>query len=164
MRLFVAIFPPEDLLADLRRQVAGFRLTPVERWHITLAFLGEVEPERLPEVEAALDGVRAPGPIKLRMSGGGSFGKGRSTAMWAGVDGDLAALNELHGQIRRALGIGDERPFTPHLTVTYAGSAAVRDALSGYAGPTWTAGEFVLVHSRHADGAGYEHLRAWQLD
>jgi 2'-5' RNA ligase len=175
VRLFVAVFPPEDHLADLRREVSGalaragkkVRLTPVERWHITLAFLGEVGPERLPEVEDALDGVILDGPITLRMCGGGSFGKGRSAALWAGVGGDLAALGELQARIRSALTAGDlphdDRPFTPHLTVAYADSAEVRGALTDYAGPTWTADQFVLVHSRHVEGAGYETLRAWSL-
>jgi 2'-5' RNA ligase len=175
VRLFVAVFPPEDHLAGLRREVGGalaragkkVRLTPVERWHITLAFLGEVGPERLPEVAGALSGVRTPGPISLRMSGGGSFGRSRSAALWAGIDGDLAALGDLRARIRSALVAGDlphdDRPFTPHLTVAYASSAEVREALADYAGPTWTADEFVLVHSRHAEGAGYETLGAWPL-
>lgn len=175
MRLFIGLFPPEDHRVDLRREVSGalaragrkVRLTPVERWHITLAFLGEVEPERLPEVADAVGGVRAPGPITLRMAGGGSFGKGRSTALWAGIDGDLTALGDLQARIRAALSAGDlpydDRPFTPHLTVAYATSAEVRDALTDYAGPTWTADEFVLVHSRHADGGGYETLHTWPV-
>lgn len=175
MRLFIAVFPPEDLVADLRREVADalaragkkVRLTPVERWHITLAFLGEVGRERLHEVSDALDGLPAAGPITLRMSGGGAFGKGRSTALWAGIDGDLGALADLQTRLRSSLAASglphDERPFTPHLTVAYVDSAEVRGALTGYAGPTWTAEEFVLVHSRHAEGGGYETLRTWPL-
>lgn len=151
----------------LARAGRKVRLTPVERWHITLAFLGEVGSERLPEVASALDGVPAPGPITLRMSGGGSFGKGRSTALWTGIDGDLGALAGVQARIRSALSASglphDERPFTPHLTVAYADSAEVRETLTGYAGPTWTAEEFVLVHSRHAEGGGYETLGTWSL-
>jgi len=173
VRLFVAVFPPADLLAGLRREVTAarvgqrVRLTPVERWHITLAFLGEVGSERLPDVVDALSGVKSPGAITLRMSGGSSFGTGRATALWAGIDGDLAALGDLQGGIRSALAASDlphdDRPFTPHLTVAYADNAAVRGALTEHAGPTWTAEEFVLVHSRHTEGGGYEMLRRWPL-
>lgn len=107
MRLFVAVFPPEDHRGDLRRVVtdalarAGpkVRLTPVDRWHITLAFLGEVDSGRLPDVTDALSTVDPPGPVTLRMSGGGAFGKGRSTVLWAGIDGDLVALGELQGRV-----------------------------------------------------------------
>lgn len=176
MRLFVAVFPPEDHRGDLRRVVtdalarAGrkVRLTPVDRWHITLAFLGEVDSGRLPDVTDALSTVDPPGPVTLRMSGGGAFGKGRSTVLWAGIDGDLAALGDLQVRVRRALAAADlphdDRPFTPHLTVAYADSGEVRSALTDYAGPTWTVDEFVLVDSRHADGGGYETLRTWPLE
>jgi len=171
VRLFVAIYPPEDARADLRRWLTqrgtGVRLTRVERWHLTLSFLGEVAPERRPEVEQALDGVRPPGRIRLRMSGGGSFGRRRSAALWAGVDGDLPALREVHARVREALKTADlrydERPFTPHLTVAYAAGTEIRAALAEYAGPAWTADEFVLVHSLHHQGGGYRTLRAWPM-
>jgi 2'-5' RNA ligase len=173
--LFVAVFPPEDVLAELRRGLttalaaAGrkVRLTPVDRWHLTLAFLGEVEADRLPDVERALAAVAPPGPLRLRLSGGGSFGRARSAVLWAGVDGDLDGLARLHAGLRGALvatGLPhDERPFTPHLTVAYANSAEIRDALRDHAGATWTADEFVLVRSLNAEGGGYRRLRAWPL-
>ena len=175
MRLFVAVFPPEDVLADLRRRLTAapavadrrVRLTPADRWHVTLVFLGEVDAVRLPEVERALGGVVPVGPLRLRLSGGGAFGRGRSAVLWAGLDGDLAGLAELHDGVRGALVAGglphDERPFTPHLTVAYANSPELREALREHAGSTWTADEFVLVQSLHAEGGGYRRLRAWPL-
>jgi 2'-5' RNA ligase len=57
----------------------------------------------------------------------------------------------------------ETRPLTPHLTVAYAHSPELREALTGYTGPTWTADEYVLVHSRHTEGRGYENVRAWRL-
>jgi 2'-5' RNA ligase len=175
VRLFVAIFPPEDARAHLRGRITDalapggrrVRLTPPERWHLTLSFLGEVDPERLPDVHRAMDDVPTAGSITLRMSGGGSFGRGRSAPLWVGIEGDLEALAGLHAGIRDGLaGAGlpyETRPLTPHLTVAYAHSPELREALSGYAGPSWTADEYVLVHSRHAERRGYEILRAWPL-
>jgi RNA 2',3'-cyclic 3'-phosphodiesterase len=175
VRLFVAIFPPETVCADLRGRITGaltrsarkVRLTPMDRWHLTVSFLGEVPQERLPEAERALDEVSPPGPIRLRISGGGSFGRGRSAVLWAGVDGELTALTDLHARIREGLQSADlpydERPLTPHLTVAYASSPEVREALAGYAGPSWTADRFVLVRSLHAEGGGYRNLRSWPL-
>jgi 2'-5' RNA ligase len=160
VRLFVAVFPTDEVRADLQRRLAsatGVRLTPAEKWHITLAFLGEVADERQADVERALTGVPAKGPFRLRLAGGGRFGK---AAVWAGVRGDLDALTDLHAAIREALdehGLPyDNRPLTPHLTVAYTQETV---PLDGYLGPQWTVDEFVLVRSR----GGYQNLRAWPL-
>ncbi len=162
-------------MADLRRRIATVmaaagrtvRLTPVDRWHVTLAFLGEIEPARLPDVEQAIGDVVPSGPLRLRISGGGSFGRGRSAVLWAGLDGDVDGLADLHAALRRALVAGglphDERPFTPHLTVAYANSPEIREALRDHAGATWTADEVVLVRSLHGEGGGYQRLRGWPL-
>lgn len=166
MRLFAAIFPPDDVCWDLRRRLLGarqparVRLTPIDRWHVTLAFLGEVPAGRLPVVERALGAVSVPKGTALRLRGGGRFGQGRSTVLWAGVDGELG---ELHAEVRERLRAADlpydERPFTPHLTVAYADDVEVRTALDGYAGPFWSLGELALVRSD--PGTGYTTLKSW---
>ena len=160
----MAAFPPVSVLSDLRRRVghgAG-RLTPVERWHITLRFLGEIAEHERAEIERALDRVPRAGKISVRLAGGGQFGNGRSTVVWAGVQGDLDALTRLHDAVGAALGAETE-PFTPHLTVAYANNGEVRNALAGYTGPEWIVDEFVLVRSHYADGGGYQRLRAWPV-
>jgi 2'-5' RNA ligase len=159
VRLFVAVFPTDEVRADLQRRLAsaGVRLTAAERWHITLAFLGEVADDRRADVERALTGVPGKGPFTLRLADGGRFGK---AAVWAGVRGDLGALTDLSAAIRAALdehGLPyDDRPLTPHLTVAYTPETV---PLAGYLGPQWTVNEFVLVRSR----GGYQNLRAWPL-
>lgn len=158
MRLFVAVFPPDEVSRDLRQRLApDARLTPVERWHVTLAFIGEVAAGRLPEVEQALDAVAVPKGIELRLRGAGRFG---SAVHWVGVEGALAPLNV---DIRRRLAAAglpyDERPFTPHLTVAYADDPRIGPALDGYAGPVWMVDEMVLVRSDR--DRGYTRLRAW---
>jgi RNA 2',3'-cyclic 3'-phosphodiesterase len=177
VRLFVAIFPPDEVRADLRRRLVGalrpgrgrdhaggrdrprppVRLTPADRWHITLAFLGEVAEERVVEIEGALDTLPPPGKITLRLAGGGHF---QQRALWAGVHGDATALCDLHDRLAEVLDL-EPGPLTPHLTVAYARDNAVLHALDGYAGPAWTVDEIVLVHSRHGEGGGYDRLRSW---
>jgi 2'-5' RNA ligase len=159
VRLFVAIYPPSEVVRHLKNRLGdpGVRLTPADRWHITLHFLGEVPDGRLPGIERALDTVPRTGKPTLRVSGGGAFGRGRRTVLWAGIDGDLQPL---HDGITDALG-ADRSPLTAHLTLAYAASEAVREALDGYVGPPWTANEFMLVRSHH--GGGYQTLRAWPL-
>jgi RNA 2',3'-cyclic 3'-phosphodiesterase len=172
VRLFVGVFPPAEVRADLKRALPpGLRLTPRDRWHVTLAFLGDVAAERLGDVERSLGAVPPTGGLDLRLAGTGRFGKGRSTALWAGVSGDVAGLSRLHDRIRDALASADlphdDRPFRPHLTVAYTRGGETAEvwwalqALETYAGPAWCAGEFVLVRSRLDEGGGYDHLTSW---
>jgi 2'-5' RNA ligase len=154
--LFVAVYPPDEVSRDLRRRLTGVgRLTPIERWHVTLAFLGEVDAERLPAVEQALGLVTVPKGTELRLRGGGRFGRGRSTVLWAGVDGELG---QLHRDVCERLGLPDGE-FTPHLTVAYRDDPGVSLALDGYVGPPWSLDEIALVRSD--PGEGYTTVRSW---
>ena len=132
-------------------------LTRPSKWHVTLVFLGEAPPD---EVSSVLSSLTPGGSFTLRLSGGGRFG----TAAWAGVAGDLEALTSLQGRVRSALSdsghLSDIRPYRPHLTVSYRGDRAIRAALAGYQGSSWTVTEFALVESR--DG-NYEQLRTWSI-
>jgi RNA 2',3'-cyclic 3'-phosphodiesterase len=172
VRLFVGVFPPAQVRADLKRALPpGLRLTPRDRWHVTLAFLGDVAAQRLGDIQRALDAVPPSGGVELRLAGTGRFGKGKSAALWVGVVGDLAALSRLHDDIQGALVAADlprdDRPFRPHLTVAYTRGGEVPEvwralhALETYTGPAWRADEFVLVRSRFAEGGGYVRLKAW---
>jgi 2'-5' RNA ligase len=153
--LFVAVFPPDEVVRSLRRVLPDdARLTAADKWHVTLVFLGEVE--QTSDVAAVLGAVPTGGPFTLRLAGGGRFG----SAAWAGVSGDLAALGALRESVRSALGHADPRPFQPHLTVSYHGDGGLLTTLSGYSGAEWTVAEFALVSSH--DGV-YEILRAWPL-
>jgi RNA 2',3'-cyclic 3'-phosphodiesterase len=67
VRLFVAVSPPEDVLALVealpRPNLEKLRWTTPEQWHVTMRFLGEVEqPEPVAEAMRAL-------PSDLRRSG-----------------------------------------------------------------------------------------------
>ena len=62
MRLFVALTPPAAALADVdaaldpaRTLQPELRWIPVERWHLTLAFYGEVPDESLAGVVAMVE-------------------------------------------------------------------------------------------------------------
>ena len=47
-RLFVAVWPPDEVVAELmalgRKDRRGVRFVHPERWHVTLRFLGECDP------------------------------------------------------------------------------------------------------------------------
>ncbi|MCO8273395.1 RNA 2',3'-cyclic phosphodiesterase [Actinoplanes sp. TRM 88003] len=133
------------------------RLTPTEKWHLTLVFVADAPPST---VASLLADVPSPGPFELRFSGGGQFG----SAAWAGVVGDLAQLTELREDVRDALTLGgfptDDRPFRPHLTVSYHADGALRRALADHEGDPWPVTSFELVSSIEGH---YERLASWPL-
>ncbi|MEV0425376.1 2'-5' RNA ligase family protein [Micromonospora sp. NPDC050495] len=120
------------------------------------------------------DGDRRDGSLRLRLSGGGSFGRGRFTVLWVDVRGDIDGLATLARLIRiglrRARLPYDEKPFRAHLTIARPGDRvdraeilADREALHDYAGPEWTADELVLVRSHPGPKPTYDRLAAWPI-
>ncbi|PJE97621.1 RNA 2',3'-cyclic phosphodiesterase [Streptomyces carminius] len=187
MRLFTAVLPPPAALAELGAEVdrltalpgAGrLRWTRPEGRHLTLAFLGEVDEDLLPELTERLGRAARRHPAHgLRLSGGGRFG---DRVLWTGVEGDRTALTRLAASVaagaRRAGVPVEERPYKPHLTLARAGRTARVDlrpyaaVLAGFTGRDWRTHELTLVRSR-LPGSGvpgeqprYETLRAWPLD
>src|SRR5690349_5448646 len=74
MRLFIALFPPPEALSHLESALSTLdvKLSDPGRWHLTLAFLGEV-PEADPAVAALAEAELNPvGALEIR--GGGRFG------------------------------------------------------------------------------------------
>lgn len=107
-------------------------------------------------VAAVLAGVPAGGRFTLRLRGGGRFGR----VAWAGVDGDLPRLASLREDIATVAPPSDGRPFSPHLTVSYHGDAAVWRSLETFVGEPWEVTEFALVRS--VEGR-YETIETWPL-
>jgi 2'-5' RNA ligase len=147
VRLFVAIRPSRQAVAHLGTALTGRRTSPPDRWHVTLAFLGEVDdpsPLRDPLRAAAL----ASSPFELHLAGGGAFSGSR--VAWAGVKGDVDGLSALAAAVQHAareVGVPvDQRRFRPHLTVGDVRRVPPA-VLDGYAGPTWRVREVELVHS-----------------
>jgi RNA 2',3'-cyclic 3'-phosphodiesterase len=184
VRLFVAAYPPESACDDLSTRLDGLAVskayadgvdTHLARrsiWHVTLAFLGEVADARAPLAAEALERAAVGPPVKLRLAGGGQFGRGRSTVLWVGVDGDGLdglALRVRH-ELRKAKISYDERPFRPHLTVARPGEqldpAAVeadRSLLAAYEGPAWPVTEVLLMRSHLGPRPLYDRVAGYPL-
>jgi RNA 2',3'-cyclic 3'-phosphodiesterase len=185
MRLFVATYPPAAACDDLERRLAGLnvavaadrglntRMARRDTWHVTLAFLGEVDEDRVAAVHTAVgravDGRPAP---QLCLAGGGRFGRGRFTLLWVGVQSEeLGGLaRSVRRELKRARLPYDDKPFQPHLTVARPGDRldraevdADRAALAGYRGPAWRAETVELIRSHLGPKPSYDHLGTWRL-
>lgn len=128
-RLFIALPLDEGVTDNLARvgtaaNVRGARWVPPENMHLTLAFLGDVEEGRVPEVEEAVFAATAEvrEPLQLRVQGLGAFPDERSArTLWAGLDGEVPRLIELQKRVAQELksrGFDfDQRRFRPHITL-----------------------------------------------
>ena len=123
IRLFIALDLPWELkqrLALLCGGIPGARWIASENFHLTLRFIGEVEPLQAEEIDHALPTVRVPA-FELNLAGVGTFAKaGRAAALWVGADRN-PALDHLQTKIETALrrsGLEPERRrFAPHVTL-----------------------------------------------
>ncbi|MGE0254434.1 MAG: RNA 2',3'-cyclic phosphodiesterase [Alphaproteobacteria bacterium] len=123
IRLFVGLALPDalrDTLAMLHTPIAGARWVPRENLHLTLHFIGEVDPRAADEIDIALGHVDA-AAFELTLEGVGQFASRRRVrALWAGVARN-EALERLQARVEtacRRLGHGgDGRRFTPHVTL-----------------------------------------------
>jgi len=167
MRLFVAVDPSDAVREALADAIeSGRGVAPDAKWvrptaiHLTLAFLGNVDEALAPRIAAALLPVAARHPpIDLAARGIGTFGGGRRPrVLWAGLEGQVAALQALQADVEAALvPLGyrpEERAFKPHLTLARAREARgdpalgdARDALGERDLGDFTCGELILYQS-----------------
>ena len=123
MRLFVALdleFAVREALSHMAGGLPGARWVPVENYHLTLRFLGEMPGHRAEELDAALAAMRGRG-FSLQLCGVGVQEKaGRPVALWAGVERN-PALEHLQAKVETAtqrIGFPPERRrFSPHVTL-----------------------------------------------
>lgn len=128
LRLFVAIEIPDKIreaLAAFLKEMRG--VAPQAKWvraenlHVTLKFLGETEPARVPAVKSGLAAIRSSEPVTLEFGGLGFFpNEKRPRVFWAGMEA-AANLKSLaqdidHGMYRLGFSV-EQRPFAPHLTL-----------------------------------------------
>ena len=121
--------PLEAALPRLEPLLPGARLAPPGGWHLTLAFLGQVQPEMADEVvrvgESAVAGV---GPARLRLESAGTFPESgrKARVLWTGIGGDTEILVRLAAALSsasKAAGLrSEDRPLAPH----HSPSKAVR--------------------------------------
>lgn len=131
IRSFVAVPLPAEVQAAVLAAATGLgSQLPDVKWsrkpenlHMTMAFLGNVEPARLDALGAALLeklATRTTFPVTLQ--GFGAFpDEAAATTLWAGVedpDGALRAVAAELDEVVHDLGLAKEkRAFRPHVTI-----------------------------------------------
>jgi RNA 2',3'-cyclic 3'-phosphodiesterase len=166
VRLFAAVVLPDDVVADLDAALAGHRdevlvWTLPEQWHVTLAFYGNVEDKRVPDLKARLTRAAKRHPVlSLGLDGAGRF-DGRT--LWVGCSGDVAILRDISrsaaaaGRRVGASSADDSFRFRAHVTLARARrSADLRPyvaALDAFRSRQWTVDAVSLVRSHLGAGA-----------
>ena len=127
MRAFIALEPPEGFVEDvaamarmLSAAVEG-RFVPRQNYHVTLAFLGDIEEAQAREVMDAIDEACAgAAAVPMRPDGLGKFGRASDATLWMGLapDAELTGLADRMREALRSRSIGfDGKPFLPHITL-----------------------------------------------
>ena len=182
MRLFVAIGLPseaagelDEVVAPLRPAWPDLRWTGRDAWHLTLAFLGEVDEAVIARLSVRLERAARRHPcLSLSLSGAGAFpGASRARVLWAGIQGERREL----GLLAASAGAGarragappatEGRGYQPHLTLARCRAPAdvnsLVGTLDGFTGTPWVATEVHLIHSRLGAHPRYEVIGTWPL-
>ena len=130
IRCFIAIEIPETIQnqlariqGTLRNQIQKASWVKPSNIHLTLKFLGDVDPEDLESIGEAIEGVAIRHrSFSLRIGGLGTFPNfARPRVMWAGVKVGGERVSAIAQDINVALGdCGfslDIKKFNPHLTI-----------------------------------------------
>jgi len=143
MRVFVAVNLPPSIRQGIWQSAAPLRARQVPvRWvdpdalHLTLKFLGEVDPGRESELIRAIErAVRGAGKFVLPVGGFGGFPNSRRPrVVWVGC-GAVPALELVQHRLEEqmaAIGFPVEgRPFRPHITIGRVRQGARAGELQG---------------------------------
>ncbi len=139
MRLFLAVDISPAARDTVARALDRLRpKAPKAKWvtaaslHVTLVFLGEVDPSRRALITEAMEvAARASAPFAIHVRGGGAFGDPRRPrVLWAGVEGGdaLARVQQTLAGALAGRGFSIEaRSYHPHLTLARGREAGDRD-------------------------------------
>ncbi len=185
MRLFFALTLPQEVIAclakiqrDMRQAIPDIHSLSVPapaNMHLTLEFLGEIPPDRLPDLSAAAQqAVARCTPFDAQLQGAGAFPSlERAAVLWCGVGSGREAIIDLQASLRRALQARrvktERRRYQPHVTL-----ARVRKPVSAeiigrtlahcVPSPVWQVKEIELIESQLLpSGARYTRLERFPL-
>lgn len=175
-RLFLGLELPQetgDVLLGWCTDIEGARWQRQDQLHLTLCFLGQVEPEQVPALFWAMDSP-APEGFCFTPAGVGCFGDpDRPRNLWAGVEPEAPVIG-LYGWVSHRLaeqGVRVEgRNFRPHITLARFGrhqAGSARGFLAQHRGHS--APEVMVRHvslflsNTSPEGSRYQELARFPL-
>jgi RNA 2',3'-cyclic 3'-phosphodiesterase len=177
VRLFVAVWPPDDVIAliegILRPEVPGLRWTTRPQWHVTMSFLGEVE--QADEVVDALADLSGSGMEQAVLGPATAWFPGRRV-----LQVPVTGLDHLAGRVVEAIAhvdngrfaarVPESGRFNGHLTLarvrgsTRIGGGEARRLAGAPLSAEWVVGSVSLVASTlHPEGARYSDVTRVEL-
>lgn len=176
IRLFTAIALPPGIgegLLSRQHGIEGARWRPLEAFHITLRFIGDVPENVADDLDEAMMEIEAPA-FDLTLAGVGHFGEGADIhAVWAGVEesAPLRRLQKANESAARAAGLKPEtRVYAPHVTLAYLKRPAVPEVGAWIQShnllksPSFHVDRFGLYSSwRTSEGSAYRLERVYPL-
>ncbi len=128
-RYFIGIPLPQEVKKKLKVQswpglsrYKDEKLVPQNNWHITLAFIGSLEEEKVEKLRSLMEVFQWGEPFKVGVRHFGAFPsleEGR--VLWMGCEKGRSQIEELAHKIRRQLDdleiSYDPKPFVPHITL-----------------------------------------------
>lgn len=174
-RLFVGLELPGRVIDDiltLREDINDVRWQSAAQLHLTLAFIGQVEPATETAIARDLRQVRGFAPT-LQLRSPECPGNSRSSRhLWLPAD-PTDELMHLHAEVHRQLSLNglscDARRFRPHVTLARLGRQAdsvvpFLEAHAGYRLAPFSVPEFTLFRSTPGPaGSRYDVLDRYPL-
>lgn len=110
-----------DAQQTLAKSGADVKLVKPENIHITLRFLGNIAPQMVDKIHAAMEQVTfAPFPVKIQSLGAFPTLK-YARVVWAGIQTGVTKLADIFDQLEpqlQDLGMKpDKKGFSPHITI-----------------------------------------------
>jgi 2'-5' RNA ligase len=167
-RLFFALWPDDKIRQELIRlrrslqpQVKEFRWVPPHNFHVTLVFLGNIDPNSAASIKQSVESIAAK-PFELVFDRVSYWNKPKAVCLTCRQQPapELMRLVEALGLAVAHCGVQtDAKPYTPHITLARKAPAFIEQCCEPI---VWRAESFCLVEScNEPGGVYYKVIEQW---
>ncbi|MEN8259730.1 MAG: RNA 2',3'-cyclic phosphodiesterase [Pseudomonadota bacterium] len=169
-RLFFALWPNDEIrrsLAETRKCLDDIRANWIrpDKLHITLAFLGQIDAERIIDISGDMDDIHCHG-FELILDRVEIWRRTQVLCITPSTPGEgvFNLVEMLIETLRRNGFKPDARPYRPHLTLARRVKTRPPVREAEITPVRWSAGAFCLIESRQAWGdSQYLIHKTWPL-